>query len=646
MPKEAKRLLTVFLSQDSRLVEESFCRLITGRPDTRLFFILEGKAYTDGRQIVVDPTLHNIYFDKPALQRIEAALNTASGLRDDPLLALRIITRSQSCHEALHILFTPFPAFTAEALALRAQTRYRSKVLHLLHNIAEDAYIEAAGGVMFDNMAPYLIFGRLANVFAAAPEADTVQDVFGDLTKRAMPAAAAEDDSNVTAKLMEKLTLTTDFLDHAASLLLSPFGPVYTPDALTCLCQKTDPLLEEAARTGDARTRTDLVLAVFDLLEDILPDIPDEAYESVEILFQRISTTIGPTSLTHEKAADGALANEVQAKSPSLAKGVHEREIGPGVFDRDREELRNLEWLFGDDSAAARAGVNIAISNYASIPGSQLAGDLHEGITVSQIHPVPDIRLSLAYDGLVKAKRGVIGRMQRRFAALILESVSLPESRHLFGSRIVSRDLGRPDGRIWERAVPAESIVPLSVCLLIDGSGSMHGQRIDMARETAVIIRETLTALNLPWSCVVHHAGINAYQVEMVVLNAFSDPEDYRLNLMQIRAGGGNRDGLALAWARNYLRVHAPTERKLLLVISDGMPMDIGYYGDPALEDTGRQARLIQRDGIAVVAIALDDPGETECYDQVRTIYRHTVACDDLSLLPRHLLKAIARHIT
>lgn len=44
-------------------------------------------------------------------------------------------------------------------------------------------------------------------------------------------------------------------------------------------------------------------------------------------------------------------------------------------------------------------------------------------------------------------------------------------------------------------------------------------------------------------------------------------------------------------------------------------------------------AEKIMRQGTEIIVIALDDYGDDECYEDLRSIYPNVVACDDLNKL-------------
>ena len=108
MKKEAKEVLKQFQCDYIRILEETFAQTLAENEQVRLFFINENQAFTDGRNIVVDPAHDELFCDKVALEKTGAFLNWPSVVLSDMWNALRIITRAQTIHECLHVLYTDF----------------------------------------------------------------------------------------------------------------------------------------------------------------------------------------------------------------------------------------------------------------------------------------------------------------------------------------------------------------------------------------------------------------------------------------------------------------------------------------------------------------------------------------------------------
>lgn len=59
-----EELLKLFQSEANRRAEEEFARIFTENDNVRVAFINEDRAFTDGRNIVVDPAGDKLFSDK------------------------------------------------------------------------------------------------------------------------------------------------------------------------------------------------------------------------------------------------------------------------------------------------------------------------------------------------------------------------------------------------------------------------------------------------------------------------------------------------------------------------------------------------------------------------------------------------------
>ena len=138
-----KEILDKFQCERNRSVEESFSRAFSESDETRLFFINEDKAYTDGRNVIVDPAFHDIYKDEECIKKTEEVLGWPALVSATPWNALKMVTRGLTLHECLHILYTNFPGnefkdsdfFDEEAKTHKNEL----KTISNISNIIEDA---------------------------------------------------------------------------------------------------------------------------------------------------------------------------------------------------------------------------------------------------------------------------------------------------------------------------------------------------------------------------------------------------------------------------------------------------------------------------------------------------------------------------
>ena len=124
----------------------------------------------------------------------------------------------------------------------------------------------------------------------------------------------------------------------------------------------------------------------------------------------------------------------------------------------------------------------------------------------------------------------------------------------------------------------------VAVSILVDQSGSMYGQKIVKARQSAIAIGETLHGLGVSFEIVGFENQGFGYsrddrdydrneRFHYHVYKTFDQNFNVRkTSLVNMEAGGGNNDGEAvLAMAKRI--VVRPETRKILIVLSDGQPV-------------------------------------------------------------------------
>ena len=105
---DEEELLKLFQSEENRRAEEEFARIFTENDNVRVAFINEDRAFTDGRNIVVDPAEDKLFSDREAIAKTLKFLHLPESSCSS-WSALKLTTRSQNIHECLHIIYTKFP---------------------------------------------------------------------------------------------------------------------------------------------------------------------------------------------------------------------------------------------------------------------------------------------------------------------------------------------------------------------------------------------------------------------------------------------------------------------------------------------------------------------------------------------------------
>jgi nitric oxide reductase activation protein len=83
-------------------------------------------------------------------------------------------------------------------------------------------------------------------------------------------------------------------------------------------------------------------------------------------------------------------------------------------------------------------------------------------------------------------------------------------------------------------------------------------------------------------------------------------------------------------------------------MISDGAPAHtcddpIDYVPPISIKDTSDAAKKIIKRGTAIIAIALNDAGNYNCYDQLKQIYPDVISCSDVKKLTGQLFRIISK---
>lgn len=198
----------------------------------------------------------------------------------------------------------------------------------------------------------------------------------------------------------------------------------------------------------------------------------------------------------------------------------------------------------------------------------------------------------------------------------------------------------RPDEHYFCTRKLPQDLPDMAISVLVDHSGSMHGPRIEAAMKGAMLLYDFATHLDIP-VCVSGHCTSGDEVVYHQYTNFRKVAESEKFRLAQMRAGGCNRDGMAIEIAANLL-AQRPEEVKLLIVISDGQPNHSGYGGSGASEDIRSILKRYRKRGVESVAAAIGDDKEN-----IKDIYGEGYFLDiaDLEKLPKTLVSLVRKKI-
>ena len=638
MKKEEKKLLKLFQCDFNRSIEEDFAQVFTEHDYVRLFFINENQAFTDGQNIVVDPSMDEMFADKEAIVNTENWLKIEHVISNDPWIAMRMVTRAQNIHESLHIIYTSFPNPVIKDQ--RSSNKARMKTLSLIANIIEDTFIEAAGCSVYDNLELFLQFGRVSRLYANTPSDGTVDRAFSTETKDGSAAPK-------TLPLVEYLNFMIDFL-------LYPMIKQGTPDkTISKYIKKTKQLFADGSICGNPEERYTYTQKIFDIIEPLIPD--SDTLIDVSSIDKRLG---GLKTHSTTNASIGLTTH--QGKTATITRRLFTDLDGNTLDKRDFSD--QADNLFVTYASEKKAALNIVVYQGSQIKWSGTDFDcakIHKDITIEEIKPKINLNLRKAYQNIFNRYHININSYNSRFAQLLKAQAPVREDKFLFGSGVASKRMGDIKKRYWYRNVQGIVVPDISIMLLIDGSGSMEGERRENAMISSVILHEVLKRQDIKHAIVEHRAIYDKPLLKHNILVDFNARDEEKYNILSLKAEEGTREGLSLFWAENYINMHTFSEEKLIIVISDGVPAhglngDGCYMPPVSIKDTANAVKKIIKRGTNIIAVALDDEesyyeddeddeDSYSCYDDLKEIYPDVVGCTDLKRLTGQLLTLISK---
>lgn len=283
---------------------------------------------------------------------------------------------------------------------------------------------------------------------------------------------------------------------------------------------------------------------------------------------------------------------------------------------------------------------------------NELEGSCH--IDFGEIHKNLTWRIERPYLNLPKNELDMVYRSYEKYievgreAARVIRPFLIKESSHpwqknqYFGSRFKASRVAKADLRYFDKRTSVAATPSLSIAILVDESGSMSGSKIRIAQATAIALYEMCISLDVPY-CVLGHS--ERYLNEDVCIRnyCFFDEcdEDTKYKLLSIEANGCNRDGAALRFTADLLNKQN-TDKKLLIVISDGQPSAKGYSGSIAKHDMQTVIKEYERFGISFIAAAIDADKKSieEIYEPKRFLN-----INNLEELPNQLVDIVRKSL-
>ena len=149
---------------------------------------------------------------------------------------------------------------------------------------------------------------------------------------------------------------------------------------------------------------------------------------------------------------------------------------------------------------------------------------------------------------------------------------------------------------------------PLDICLLVDESGSMGHYTMQIARQSAIALKEALSdnpKINL-W--VYGHTADMEYGKETNMTEYWSPTmKDRPFAMGGMKAKCENRDGNAIIASAERVNSESDNSgQRLMIVMSDGSPSADAYRGWDAVKHTGKCVKHVETKGWSVIQVGFD----------------------------------------
>jgi len=147
----------------------------------------------------------------------------------------------------------------------------------------------------------------------------------------------------------------------------------------------------------------------------------------------------------------------------------------------------------------------------------------------------------------------------------------------------------------------------VSVCLLIDMSGSTKGWINLAMRESLILVSEALNTLGDQYA-IMGFSGLTRQRCEIYMVKDFADNQTQETSnrISNIQAKDYTRMGFAVRYATRCL-LKTDAKHRILLMLSDGKPDDYdGYQGEYGIQDTRKAILEAQGHSINPYSITID----------------------------------------
>lgn len=262
-------------------------------------------------------------------------------------------------------------------------------------------------------------------------------------------------------------------------------------------------------------------------------------------------------------------ARNQSEKLDSMMKGSENEQTAQIPSPQDRRLVDSIEEDISAREVLEEAEQNLAAELKEDAENCDF-GPINNGISVSIKRQDPSNEAVSVYKRIMEAEGFLVKKTVNELRNRIKDQQQGGKINGMYNGRYLDRNnLYRYDMRIMCKNDLPEDIPNMAVCILIDGSGSMDGEKEENARKTALVIYEVCQALHIPVMVYSHNAASNVSLTALADFGSVDGQDKYRI--CDLKSDWGNRDGMALRFCSERLSKR-PEPVKIQMIISDGLP--------------------------------------------------------------------------
>lgn len=603
--------------------EEFFAKIFSKQKNTKLIYEPSQTAYTNGKEIHVTPEFQKLYKSSSLFRQADKILGYSQKypkLKFNQQNRIYFISHALLIHECLHIIYTDFTI----NIQKDNEVDWRHKrLLATIHNIIEDCYIEAAGSIQFKEIKYLLIL--LRTICGLQNNLKTEQEKAEN--RRQQPLIR--------------------YINYMINKLLFPITKQEEPqNDIQEIIEKTENLFYEGISQPCCKLRYEYSKKILkELIESGIAD-QSENEDPGEGLPDPATGTQGDTDNSTGENFDpkqDLFGRPLSKNSDKQSQNSLSETTSESIIEALKKELQNnpdAETLLEDLQKAMEESQEDKITDKASKAetkikdGSQLDSVCNQNITYQENTLSPLKQDQSDYETIKTNFRSTINKYNK-FINSIKTQNTIKESGYKYGKSIDSSKLSDSKKRYWQRDSIDVETPEMVVSLLIDGSGSMFGEKLKAAKQASIILHEILTSAKINHR-IAEFRSLDYTSAYHNILINYNSKENDKYNLNRLTSNGGNRDGLAIRWALNDI-LKQPEPNKIIIVISDGMPS--AYQNQSEAEyDLKSSIKKAKTKKVPIIAIALK---EENVYQDLKKYYKKILFCKKLEKLPDMLAKII-----